>query len=466
MSVYRSPLHGPLREKPKARPYRSHQWLTKPPAARALQYRVEALRPRHRFWKELYKSDDLDRALAEAVKLARVSPALTVRVWDFHGMKEVWRGKGAEAKVERWEKARPKGMVGKNKRGGSAAAACKALGLKPGSVKFEKCVARSRSARANPLTEVEADRILRDAECHYCRALLYLKSGCFRPAAVQIGMALAHAQDIICYAEKEKSQLRAKLFYQKACKLAKILQAQGVTVTGPQRQVHKVVRHALPVNSKKAAARHNPGSKSVRTYRVPAGCEKAVARALRDSFIWAKAHEGSVSTLARPSVMKKVIQSVCKRGGVTKRRRSADNPRKVHERIVRSFLDGRSDRIGKRYWTDGRLLRVWGNLVAEKVNGGVRLRDAGYQTLLTKNVLNELLWALGAGKIQQKAHEWYIVHRGESVPWTGEVTIRRDYAVTRNPGRRRKRRQHSRNGHAGLTGLMSNAEAKKLARFA
>ncbi|MGH7259867.1 MAG: hypothetical protein ACREI9_04210 [Nitrospiraceae bacterium] len=65
----------------------------------------------------------------------------------------------------------------------------------------------------------------------------------------------------------------------------------------------------------------NPG-KSVRTYRVPYGCEAKVASALRSLFVWATAQEGQVLTLASPSVFKKVLRHVCGGKAKTKVNRS------------------------------------------------------------------------------------------------------------------------------------------------
>ena len=86
---YRSPLQGPIR-RPGPSPFRTHQWLPRAPAARATQYRVEVRAPRHRYFREVYGSNNIDRALAHAIKLTRSMPKAAIRVWDFHGIKEVW----------------------------------------------------------------------------------------------------------------------------------------------------------------------------------------------------------------------------------------------------------------------------------------------------------------------------------------------------------------------------------------
>lgn len=123
------------------------------------------------------------------------------------------------------------------------------------------------------------------------------------------------------------------------------------------------------------------------------------------------------------------------------------NARAAHTAIVSAFMAGKSRRFGtspempgNRYVTDGRALRVWGHVVAEKVPGGIRLSDAGYQTLLTKNVLNTVLDALGHSRISQMRHRWYIGSRewpGEAVIPTGALANRRRSAAARNGVHRR-----------------------------
>ena len=114
-----------------------------------------------------------------------------------------------------------------------------------------------------------------------------------------------------------------------------------------------------------------------------------------------------------------------------------ENARIAHEEIVGAFLAGRPKKVGPRYWTDGKLLRVWGNLVAAKVPGGIELYDAGYRTLLTKNVLNTVLQHMGQGTIWQQARRWYISTPSGKVEWTGSWTIPTGAAANR--GRRVRR---------------------------
>ena len=111
-----------------------------------------------------------------------------------------------------------------------------------------------------------------------------------------------------------------------------------------------------------------------------------------------------------------------------------ENARIAHEEIVGAFLAGRPKKVGPRYWTDGKLLRVWGNLVAAKVPGGIEMYDAGYRTLLTKNVLNTVLQHMGQGTIWQQARRWYISTPSGKVEWTGSWTIPTGAAANRGRG--------------------------------
>jgi hypothetical protein len=152
-----------------------------------------------------------------------------------------------------------------------------------------------------------------------------------------------------------------------------------------------------------------------------------------------KPHEGP---FRRPKVgpMKgKLICDLCYRGWRSGRRGGArwaqnsrvrrnsdtvnENARIQHEQIVEAFLSGRKKKVGPRYWTDGTLLRVWGNLVARRDPTGVELYDAGYRTLLTKNILNTVLRHLGQGTIYQKGFTWYISTPQGNKTWPGNWTV-------------------------------------------
>lgn len=121
-------------------------------------------------------------------------------------------------------------------------------------------------------------------------------------------------------------------------------------------------------------------------------------------------------------------------------RRKKDNPRQVHEEIVGAWLQGMSKSAGgRRYRTDGTSLWVWGNLVAKKEPEGFFITDAGYQTLLTKNVLNEVLNQLGAGHISQKDFAWFLSTQQGDTKWGGSALITKSgkvIASSTNPRRK------------------------------
>ena len=68
----------------------------------------------------------------------------------------------------------------------------------------------------------------------------------------------------------------------------------------------------------------NP-SKSVRGYRVPPGSEARIVKALADNFVWARAEDGIVVTLATPSFMAAVMSRVFggRKVSVSKARRNS-----------------------------------------------------------------------------------------------------------------------------------------------
>ncbi|MGH8896708.1 MAG: hypothetical protein ACRDZ4_06705, partial [Egibacteraceae bacterium] len=128
--------------------------------------------------------------------------------------------------------------------------------------------------------------------------------------------------------------------------------------------------------------------------------------------------------------------SAMARGRFSPARGMLDNPRQAHTAIVSAFLGGQKKKVGPRYWTDGRELRVWGHLVAEKGQSGIALYDAGYQTRLTQAVLNTILDMLGRPRIQQKARQWYM----GSERWTGSAVIPFGAGANARRGRLRRGR--------------------------
>jgi hypothetical protein len=114
----------------------------------------------------------------------------------------------------------------------------------------------------------------------------------------------------------------------------------------------------------------------------------------------------------------------------------------MQPQIVKAFLAGRKRRLGHarrmepgggvgdrgiRYETDGKTLWVWGNEVARRVRNAVYITDAGWMTLLTRNVLNEVLEQVGAStRIYSDRRKWklwdYQTH--QKVDWPGRAVIK------------------------------------------
>jgi len=121
---------------------------------------------------------------------------------------------------------------------------------------------------------------------------------------------------------------------------------------------------------------------------------------------------------------------------------ATQNKGSMQTEAVRAFLAGRKRSLGTghrmaigggtggygtRYKTDGKTLWVWGNEVATRTRGAVRITDAGWLTLLTRNVLNEVLEQLGATtRIYSKRGMWRIWNyetKKEQV-WHGGAVIK------------------------------------------
>lgn len=94
-------------------------------------------------------------------------------------------------------------------------------------LRLRKCVGRARY-RQNPLTEVEVGKTLGCAECHFSAAAAYIREGCPRHAAAELGAAIAHANDVIAMAEREKGRLQAQVAKRRYMALqARVLAPKG-----------------------------------------------------------------------------------------------------------------------------------------------------------------------------------------------------------------------------------------------
>lgn len=110
---------------------------------------------------------------------------------------------------------------------------------------------------------------------------------------------------------------------------------------------------------------------------------------------------------------------------------SLANSRKSVDHVVSAFFAHRSARAGgKRYFTDGRVLEVWGNIVARWVDDGIEISDCGWTTNLTKQMLNEILARAGSKwSIGQKKFAWYLFKydadgKVEKKDWKGKALIK------------------------------------------
>ncbi|MGH8897006.1 MAG: hypothetical protein ACRDZ4_08305, partial [Egibacteraceae bacterium] len=86
-----------------------------PGGAEYLRFQVQGHHPKRRYWEPVAQYSDLNRALADALKRARISK-VAYRVWDRDARKELWRGYGYGATVDVWMKSPPAGLIGRNSR--------------------------------------------------------------------------------------------------------------------------------------------------------------------------------------------------------------------------------------------------------------------------------------------------------------------------------------------------------------
>lgn len=369
---YRSPLHGPPVEG------RERDWL---------RFQVQAHHPK-RYWEPVSQSDDRNRALLDALKRARVGN-VAYRVWDRLERKEIWRGFGYGATIDEWIKDRPAGLVGQNRRAAMKRSAKRWLYVEDHQGRHIGKTFGLPSAMARELTKKKLHWVVARGGRNY---VLYRVYG------------LASKRRARANAPDEQPTFH--------------VMHVSVDGAGYSRRDLPTKKQAIAIAQKRQAFSDrggNPWGYHYIVYReYPSGRSDAIYRTKsRARANWNGSRRRKIALMNSP----------------------AANPRAVHKAIVSAFLGGQSRRIGARYATSGGELRVWGNLVASKVPGGIRIRDAGYRTLLTKNVLNEILDQLKRGRIYQKGGSWYVSTPLGSVPWTGEWTITRGTAARRPASR-------------------------------
>ena len=456
------------------------------------RYLIQGLRAGRRTWETVDDADSEDRALLQALKRARLGQA-RYRVWDSAGTREVWSGSGREASIERWRTARPSGLVGANRRRRAMHRRNPRLSkrmqpLRENTMRLGDAMKWGRrlldagvgvhlwdgsgwevAIRPDDGYSTPSGRAARGGRRYLAQGAGLiktwpitvtsptLKAGVWLTPAT-ISHFLAHrsagvaSNPRVCpnplcrmwqvvYKRKGKKTLSTGFATEKdANTFADFLRRQGKKVYGVScRETQRNPR----LNP--ARGRRRPGtvkvwcrlcgewSRAKGPYRVPkAGpqrgkplcdlCYRGFRSARRGGSPWAKNPRRSMSVLMNAPV--------------------ETNARKAHDEIAAAFLAGRAKKVGPRYWTDGRLLRVWGNLVAEKRNGSIVLHDAGWRTKLTQAVLNTVLEGAGRmgypyGRIYQKKFGWYVGTGTKDVPWTGSLVLAKAAAAA-NPLTRRE----------------------------
>lgn len=373
------------------------------------RYLIQGLRPKHRNWVTVDFANEENRALLNALRRARLGD-VAYRVWDTHLVAPVWQGQGKDAKIDRWQGSRPSGLVGANRR--------------TTMLRNPRLSARMMPLRENTMRLGDAmkwGRRLLDAGIG-----VHLWDGS--------GWEVDFKPDDAYSTPSGRAATGGRRYLAQG---AGLIKTWPITLTAPRVApgiwlTAAAVGHFLA--HRKAGVASNPGS-----CRNPI-CKKNPRREPYCRMCGKdKPHEGPFRTPKVGPSKGKLICDLCYRGWRSGRRSGeqwaqnrgtrrnsdtvAENARIAHEQIVSAFLAGRSKKIGPRYWTDGQLLRVWGNLVAKKEPGAVIIMDAGWRTLLTRNVLNTVLSHLGRGTIYQQKRQWYISTPTGKVTWPGEWTI-------------------------------------------
>ena len=68
------------------------------------------------------------------------------------------------------------------------------------------------------------------------------------------------------------------------------------------------------------------------------------------------------------------------------------------------------------------IVRLHGNAIARLCPRSVRVSDAGWQTVTTKDRLNRILEPYGS-RIAQRDWTWSLYRHGRAEPWTGRATV-------------------------------------------
>jgi len=532
--MYRSPMHGRTRPTTAERGTggREREWL---------RYQIQGYG--RKYWEPVAETDDRGRALAEAVKRARVG-SIAYRVWDRVDRKEIWRGFGYGATVEEWKTTRPPGMIGENpakdrtgkgKRGRWSYVVLATKGwfgpflTKESAMRVLARVRRRIYAKdPSPLYEGQGELVVGQVRrapngwefalpgtqvvtYHYDKArdailrairrrprpndrrtamsittrpvrlrvnpVLSRRMQALRPGTMRLGDAMRYGKALLeaghpirvwdgsgwevvihpndsMATSSGKGASGGRAYLAHGAGMVKTWPITLIAYTGQQSHGWMTpgkIRRLLA----KARVSANSGEEIPKFYVMHvsvdgAGIHTRNIALKRKAVALAQKLQAKSDRRGNPWGYHYIVYREYPSGRTdaiyrTKSRASANwngrgrgrhralmnshacaNERAAHTAIVSAFMAGKSKSFGtsrelpgNRYVTDGRALRVWGHVVAEKVQGGIRITDAGYQTLLTKNVLNTVLDRLGWSRISQTAHKWYL----GSKPWSGEAVI-------------------------------------------
>ncbi|MDD5305589.1 MAG: hypothetical protein PHS14_21020, partial [Elusimicrobia bacterium] len=423
------------------------------------RFLIQGLRPKHRNWVTIDYADDENRAILNALHRARLGD-VAYRVWDTETVSEVWQGKGKEAKVERWAKGgRPAGLVGANRRTPmhrNPRISRRMQPLREHTMRLGDAMKWGRKLldagvpfilwdgsgwevhlKPDDSMSTSSGRAAAGARAYLARGAGLIKTWPITMVAEKIAGGWIDVPRIKHFLAHRKAGVASN---PGACRnplcqrtrrnsggngtglhigdRVRLLASVGFAGAGSFTGKYAKGDHIMVPPVRELETKHKT------TWVVKPG-EVGVVTAIHrwpNTVNYIVKFKRGYSILGRKSV--EPVTGPAKNRGA--RRNSAsvsENTRIAHEQIVGAFLAGRAKRIGPRYWTDGQLLRVWGNLVAKKVPGGVDIMDAGYRTLLTKNVLNTVLRHLGHDSIWQQARRWYISTPQGKVEWPGEWTI-------------------------------------------
>ena len=95
--------------------------------------------------------------------------------------------------------------------------------------------------------------------------------------------------------------------------------------------------------------------------------------------------------------------------------------RNVTEQITRAFLNGYEKRVSNSY-TNGKSIFLWGNEIARKENGQIKINLCEYNTDTTRERLNGVLeYCIGKRALSTKQGTVY--QNGKAIPSDEWVTI-------------------------------------------